>query len=111
MVYQTALLRGLLSSNFATYAIDIIKLMHLIWSPSGLAISMVKISAVVYLYVRGYLKVETSFGCAECVVLLVPHLCHRCVLTKETKKQYTPSATAKKQDFTKSKQLNDLIVI
>ena len=47
---------------------------------------MVKISAVVYLYVRGYLKVETSFGCAECVVLLVPHLCHWCVLTKETKK-------------------------
>ena len=46
---------------------------------------MVKISAVVYLYVRGYLKVETSFGCAECVVLLVPHLCHWFVLTKERK--------------------------
>ena len=43
------------------------------------------VPAVIYLYVRSYLKVEASFGCEECVVLLVPHLCHRRVLTKKTK--------------------------
>lgn len=52
---------------------------------SSLRLHVATIIVPAVIYIRSYLKVEASFGCEECVVLLVPHLCHRCVLTKKTK--------------------------